>query len=139
MLDALPAEALVTLTAKVQRLTEDMGGAEAFRCDLTPSNMFALTGDELWAALSMRLADSFFHEIVLNGYFTYRFEIILASDVERERPLRYDLLNSDALALRVQLPPRLLQALIADLRYGYRLPQNSKLANQLAARPLEGR
>jgi serine/threonine protein kinase len=143
MLSALPAEALVTLTTKVQRLTEDTGVAETFRYDLIPSNMFALTGDDLWATLSMHLADSLFHETVLDGYFAYRSEIILASDVERERPLRYDLLNGNALVLCARVPPRCLQTLIADLRYGYRLPQNHKLADQLAdqlaTRLLKGR
>jgi hypothetical protein len=139
MLSALPAETLATLTAKMQGLTEDIGVAEAFRCDLIPSNMFALTGDELWATLSMRLADSLFHETILDGYFAYRFEIVLANDAEREHPVRYNLLDSDISALRTQLPPRLIQALIADLRYGYRLPHDPELADRLASRLLEGR
>jgi serine/threonine protein kinase len=134
MLGALPAEELAALSSKAQRLIEDTSTAEAFRCDLIPSNMFALTGDDLWATLSVRLANSFFHEAVLDGYFTHEREIILVNDVEHERPVRYYLLKSHASTLRAQLPPRVLQALIADLRYGYRLAQDKELASRLMER-----
>jgi hypothetical protein len=115
----------------MRTLIADLGSAEALHCDLIPSNMFALTGDSLWTTLSVRLADPFFHDTVLSGYFAHHFDIILVSDVRRERPVRYNLLYDNIQVLRSRLPLRLLQALAADLRHGYRLTQSPELASRL--------
>jgi serine/threonine protein kinase len=131
MLGALPVETLAALSSKTQRLIKDASTTEASHCDLIPSNMFALTGDDSWTRLSVGLADSFFHDTVLDGYFAHHREIILVSDAEREHPIHYSLLESNTQELQTQLSTRLLQALVADLRYGYRLTQNHELADRL--------
>jgi serine/threonine protein kinase len=132
MLRAIPAEMLIALALKVRELVDVVSPEQIADCDLIPANLFALTGDSYWALVSVQLADNFFHETVLDGYFASGSELLLFSDIKIGQPVRYDL-SDGAESLCTRLPPHLVEAIAADVRYGFRLASNIQLADALCA------
>lgn len=130
MLREIHTETLVVLASKLRELVEGARSEQISDCDLIPANLFALTGDNSWAFLSAQLADSFFHETVLDGYFTHKNKLLLYSDIRIGEPVLYDLRDGPE-AICSRLPPQLVKAIAADVRYGFRLTRDPELADAL--------
>jgi len=91
--------------------------------DVLPSNIFAITGNLRWAALSVRVADAYFHTEILDGYFSSSSKVVLYEDVLKRGSEAevFDLDNSEIVSAMALWPEKTKGAISADLEYSYRL------------------
>jgi serine/threonine protein kinase len=131
MLRAMPQEERDAVAAHAESLIPGSSHHAVSGLDLLPANLFAVTGDVKWARLSLEVADEFFHDEILDGYFAYGSSVILCADLRRAQTVWYDFSEYVPPESVSRWPERMRQVLASDLRYGYRLEKNPALATAL--------
>ena len=133
----LPENLLVDIESNIKAIINTATSAEIDTVDLLPCNLFALTGNSEWAGLSVQVANRWFHEVVLDGYFVSGCKVVLFDDVKHKRDMEFDLgelIQQSRLSYfcsRCSL--QTLVVLAADFRYGFRASVNIDIAEALDA------